>query len=435
MNRRPTSSGFGLLALWLALVLTLGCASEAKPLWADPGLVHLDPDRTEVAIEIHNVSGAIRPIGEFELRGDDWGSLRFVDDSLPRTVPANDSVVVRLAASSASFRQRPGVYRSGHASLRFASNQHEFEVPIEFVGTDARRFGAPPLGLTLVVLALLGGAIVALAHRRASPGPTDNAQRIGVAAALAASLLLLATIPFGPGLCLGRAAERVGPAELDQCRAGLGGYPLTLLPANPGVWWWLVALAMVAGALAMIRARGSSIALSLVRTLGLAITLASFATAMAPASAATVDLVLAQLRSTALGDLGVPAWGLVALPLACAATVGLAAIPSRLGADPIFAALERLERLAWAALITTVFLGGWSIPGLSDRAVPPLGHTAMLACEVSAFAIKVALVDLGLARLAKRIGLDDAALLRIHARWTIPLLLANLIGVAIWRVL
>ena len=83
MNRRPTSSGFGLLALWLALVLTLGCASEAKPLWADPGLVHLDPDRTEVAIEIHNVSGAIRPIGEFELRGDDWGSLRFVDDSLP----------------------------------------------------------------------------------------------------------------------------------------------------------------------------------------------------------------------------------------------------------------------------------------------------------------------------------------------------------------
>ncbi|HLT36140.1 MAG TPA: hypothetical protein VK034_07635, partial [Enhygromyxa sp.] len=89
----------GLIALWLALLLSLGCASEGQPLWVDPGIVRFDPDRTEVEVEIHNVSGAIRPIGGFELRGEDWGSLRFVDDSLPRTVPANDSVVVRLAIS------------------------------------------------------------------------------------------------------------------------------------------------------------------------------------------------------------------------------------------------------------------------------------------------------------------------------------------------
>ncbi|MFO7562667.1 MAG: hypothetical protein R6X02_08475 [Enhygromyxa sp.] len=442
------SGRFGWFALLLALLLSLACAREDQPLWADPGLVRLDADHVAVAVEIHNVSPTVRPIGGFELRGEDWGSLRFVDDSLPRTVPANDSVVIRLEISAASLRARPGVYRSGRASLRFASNQHEFEVPIEFVGTEARRFGSPPPGLAIALLALLGGAFIALAHRNSRPGllallgspsATTPEQRFGFAAALAAALLLIATIPFGPGLCLGRAGERVGPAELAQCRAGLGGFELTLLPASPGPWWWLVALALLAGSMAWVRARsaeasGPSITLSLVRTIGLAIVLASFATAMAPASAAAVDTVLAQLRSTSIGSLAVPAWGLVALPLACAATVALAALPSH-EAEPMGAALERLERLGWAALISTLFLGGWSIPGLSDRAVPPLPHAGMLACELSMFAAKVALVERGLGALSRRIAQDQAALLRAHARWTIPILLANLVAVALWRAL
>jgi hypothetical protein len=425
---------FQRLLLTILFVLALGCASDSKPLWADPGLVRLAPDHTQVAIEIHNVSGTIRPVGEFELVGEDWGTLRFVDDSLPRTVPANDSVVVRLEVSAASFRSKPNVYRSGQASLRFRSNQHEFEVPIEFVGTEARGSGAPPLGLSLVALALLGLAVLAKQLRTPSTATASLQQRLVVAAALAALLLLVATIPFGNALCLDRAGIRVGAAELAQCRAGLGGYTLTMLPASPGVWWWLIAPALVTFATASLRARADAavIGLLVMRTLGLAIVLASFATALAPASATTGDYVLAQLRSTQLFGLDLPAWGLLALPLACAAMVALV-VPARASGEPMLAALERFERLLWAALIATLFFGGWSIPGVSGRAVPWLSHAGLLALELAMFALKVALIDLGLARLGKHIDQSPAALLRIHARWTVPILLLNLVAVALWR--
>lgn len=427
--------------LVLLILCALGCAHEHQnqPLWADPGVVRFAPDRTEVAVEIHNVSGAIRPIGDFQLVGEDWGSLRFVDDSLPRTIPANDSVVVHLAVSAASFRSKPGVYRSGQAALRFSSNQHELELPIEFLGTDARRFDAPPLQWTIAALALLGLAVMAsspeLRERMRTPSSPALAQRLAVAAALASALLLAATIPFGRALCLDRAGLRVGTLELEQCRAGLGGYELTLLPASPGVWWWVIAAALLALASASLRVRANpaTIGLSIMRALGLAIVLASFATALAPASSAAGDHVLAQLRSTELGRMTLPAWGLVALPVGFAATLALAGPAARTSSDPLLAAVERFERLLWAALITTLFLGGWSIPGFSDRAVPWLSHAGMLGCELLAFAGKVALIDLALARIGKHLAIAPAALLRTHARWTVPILLLNLVAVAIWR--
>lgn len=436
------------------VVLMLGCASEPGPLWADPGVIRFDPERVEVDVEIHNISGTNRPIGEFALTGEDWGSLRFVDDSHPRTVPVDGSVTVRLAVSRASFRSEPGVYRSGRASLRFSSNKHEYEVPIEFVGTEARRPSAPPPWLAITVLALLGLAAVSIPRRGAaepglltrlaSPSSTTTRERLGVAGALAALLLLVASIPFGPSFCRARAGARVGPAELEQCREGLGGFELTLLPADPGVWWWLIALAVAAGLLAVVRFRGcpkdpaaaeAEIALSLVRLLGFAFVLASLSIGLAPTGASPVDLVLAQLRSVDLGGLQVPAWGIVAQPIACVVTVALAASLRR-ASEPMHATLERLDRLIWAALISTLFLGGWTIPGLSGAAVPPLSHGAMLAAELGAFAVKLALVDLALRQLGallERRRVTATELLRAHARWTLAIALANLIAVALWR--
>jgi hypothetical protein len=422
--------------LLLLVLLVLGCAGEDKPLWADPGVVRFAPDRSEVAIEIHNVSGTIRPIGDFELGGEDWDSWRFVDDSLPRTVPGNDSVIVRLAVSSGSFRTQPGVWHSGQASLRFSSNQHEFEVPLEFVGTANRRASGLPLGLTIVVLALLGFGIARTMPRPRWPSTAPLEPRLAIAVALTALLLLAATIPFGPGLCLGRAGAQVGPAELAQCRAGLGGHSLTLLPASPGVWWWMLALVMLAASMGYLRARASAglatIGLSVVRMLGFAIVLASLALAIAPPGAEASDYVLEQLRYTELAGLHFPAWGLVALPIGCAGLVALTAPPSP-SADPMLVVLERFERLVWAALLTTLFLGGWSIPGLSERPIPLLSHGAMLVAELSMFAVKVAWVDLALARLGQHLAVTPATLLRVHARWTVPILLLNLIAVAIWR--
>jgi len=411
-----------------------GCAAEpTAPLWADPGVVRVEISRVsrpEVDVVIHNVSGSPRPIADFTLGGEDWGSLRFVDDSLPRSIPVDDSVVVRLAASPAGFRVGPELYRSGRASLNFRSDQHEFAVPIELVGTAEQADGAPPAWLAMVVLALLGGAAVLL------PRPVSWTGRLPVAGAIAGLLGLAAMIPVGSAYCAGRLGVRVGPAEIQQCRAGLGGFELTMLPASPGLWWWLIALTIVAGLLAAVRtSEGPTIALSLVRVLGFALILAALLIGLAPASLAPSDLVFAQLRPGASAPS--PSWGILAQPLACAAGFGLAISLPGVEATPLLERLERLERLLWSALLTTTFLGGWTIPGLSHQAVPMLAHAGTLGAELLAFALKLALVYLALTRLGELLcarQISASTLLRTHARWTTPLIFANLIGVLLWRV-
>jgi hypothetical protein len=432
------------LLLWGALG---GCAAEpattSAPLWADPGVVRVDISRVsrpEVDVVIHNISGSPRPIGDFALGGEDWGSLRFVDDSLPRSIPVDDSVVVRLAASPAGLRVGPELYRSGRASLTFRSDQHEFAVPIELVGTAEQADGAPPAWLATVVLALLGGAALLLPRPpRPAPhpnaGPESSTGRLPVAGAIAGLLALAAMIPVGSAYCACRLGVRVGPAEIQQCRAGLGGFELTMLPATPGLWWWLIALTIVAGLLAAGRNQGAAIALSLVRVLGFALILAALLIGLAPAGLAPSDLVFAQLRPGA--SVPLPSWGLFAQPLACAAGFALAISLPMVEATPIQERLARLERLLWSALLTTTFLGGWSIPGLSQRAVPTLAHASTLGAELLAFALKLALVYLALTQLGELLRarqISASTLLRAHARWTTPLVFANLIGVLLWRV-
>ena len=433
------------VALGLCACVRDADAGGAGPLWADPGVVAFDTQRVEAAIEIHNISATARPIGEFALVGPDWGSLRFVDDSLPRTIPAHESVVVRVAISRATLRTQPGVYRSGHAGLHFESDQHTWEIPIEFVGTAEREPGAPPAWLAIVVLALIGVGVTTVGPRGRGPGEAAGVRPV-VGGALAAMLLLVATLPWGSGLCLGRTSARVGPAELGQCRDGLGGFELTLLPADPGVWWLLIGLALATGLTAVVRSRDRSAALALalavVQVLGVGVVVASLLVGLAPASAATVDLVLAQLRlSEQLGGFAIPAWGVVAQPIAFAACVVLVvAVPGpadRAGeGSPVERALARFARLTTAAVLVVLFLGGWAIPGLSERQVPVLTHAGMLGLELGAFVAKIALVDLGLRTLGHALGqrgVDPARLLRVHARVTLPVLLANLLGVALWR--
>jgi hypothetical protein len=439
--------------LLVPLLLLLGCADAREPLWADPGIVHLDAERPEVAVEIHNVSGTARPLGEFEIRGEDWGSLRFLDDSLPRAIPAQTAIVVRLAVSPASFRERPGVYRSGRAELQVRSDSHTLTVPITFVGSEERQPAGPPAWLAIPLLVALGFAATArtpqpstgprLLTRLVSASAATTGERLTIAAALTAALLFAATVPFGAGFCEGRASARVGATELDQCRVGLGGHALTLLPASPGAWWWVIAATFLAASLALVRARAgvepARIAQSFVRVLGYALALAALVVGLAPATSAPVDLMLAQLRTVELGGLATPAWGFVAQPLGFAATVAVvAARPTPAHADASHAALDRLERLLGATVIVALFLGGWAIPGLSGRSVPPLAHGAMIGLELLGFAVKIALVDHGLrwvgAQLHAR-GVSEAALLRGQLRWAIPLLWIHLALVSGWRLL
>jgi hypothetical protein len=149
-----------LLVLLLALGCLGGCASERElengPLWTDPGILRLSPDHTHAHVEIHNRSGTPRPISGIALRGPNWDSLRFVDETHPRTIPAYASVRIELQISAASFQVEPGRYDSGRATLIFASHRHAYELPIEFVGSPPAPIRPLLLGLlALVVLAVL----------------------------------------------------------------------------------------------------------------------------------------------------------------------------------------------------------------------------------------------------------------------------------------
>uniref|UniRef100_UPI001C633C90 hypothetical protein n=1 Tax=Enhygromyxa salina TaxID=215803 RepID=UPI001C633C90 len=325
--RAPRGAWFLVL---VAMLVSLACAEtgDAGPLWADPGVVRLDPTHTRTEVEIHNRSGTVRPIGQFSLGGDDWDTLRFVDDTLPRTIPAQDSVVIDLELSRAAFRSAPGVYRSGDATLSFSSNQFAYEVPIEFVGTEVDRATPGAFGLALAGLAALVGLLAWGPLRRGPSTPGPSSLRAAVGAAFAALLLAAAATPLGLGLCRGRLGVPVGPRELAQCRDALGGAELMALPATPGLWWWLIALAIATAMLTLVRAslarsEDRGLALAGLRLLGFTLLLSALSSGLSPSDASTTALVLAQTGTTALGGLDLPRWGLVAQPLGFALALAL----------------------------------------------------------------------------------------------------------------
>lgn len=418
-----------LFVLLLSLVASAcGRGQDDAPLWADPGSLRFDPDHTRASVLIHNRSGTIRPISDIALDGPDWGSLRFVDESLPRNIPAYDAVRLEFDVSAASFRVDSNAYRSGTANLRFASNQYTHAVPIEFVGTDT----PPPWrGLLWTTLALLGLAIgVSWSARERETSHTGLESRSLVAAAFASWLLAAALIPVGFGACRGRLAELVGPRELAQCRAGLGGAEMIGLAADPAIWWWLLALALATVTTTLVRMRSEhALALAGLRVLGLALILASLQLGLAPRDGSATALVLVQTETMELFGLHVPRWGLLAQPLgACLAFLLLPRWPAR--ATGLLGALDRLAALVWAAVFTTVFLAGPSLPYFSQRPVPLLAHGPMLALELLVFAAKLALV----LWLVTRLRADDESPSKL-ARWTLPLAFVQLVAVLLWRLL
>ena len=446
-----------LLALLLLLVsLVTGCGPGQAgdgPMWVDPGTIRLSPDRRQVTVEIHNRSGVLRPVGEYALEGPDWGSFRFVDPSLPRSIPAEDSVTLELAVSVANFRSADGTLRDGEASLRFASNRHKYEIPVVF---QAAADGGPgPIGLGLLVLllvlpaGLLAGRGLGLGSR--SPDRPRGAPLL--AAAFASLLLVALTIPLGPAWCSGRLGDPVGPLELAQCRLGLGGSELIGLSAGPGLLWLWIALAAVtitttiAACSLTTRDPLPRVGLAGLRLLGMSVLLATAFAALNPASSALSELVLAQTRATPMLGVEGPRWGIVAQPLGfCLAlllTAGTrpeiptAPTPPTLEAGRATALLRLLDRLdaaVWAAVLATVYLGGWTLPLVSvglSRSVPlmPLGVELVLGLVVLALEIGLVLVLSDRLRgwLAGRPAAGERERLRLHGRWTLPLILANIL--------
>ena len=424
-------------ACWLAalVLLCIGCASpgDTGPLWTDPGVVRLSPDHARVLVEIHNRAETPRPISGIALRGPNWDSLRFTDKDHPRVIPASGSVVIPLEVSIASFQIEPGRYESGSATLIFASNRHEYELPIEFVGSAPPPMSPSPLG----VLALLGLlALVAWGPLRARELPATASARALAVATSASLLLAAAAIPIGFGVCRGRLDTLVGPRELGVCRE------LIEAPGAPAIWWWVAWLTLAAVTLVLLRARSRDpapeIALVALRSLGMTLILASLLLGLAPADNTASSLILAQAEMTQLAGMTVPRWGVFAQPLAAALAFVLVATATPLtpSTDRSTAALERLESLVWTAVLATAFLGGPGIPWLSQRPVPVLAHVSTIAIEFAMLVIEVALVSLLATRLRAhltKLAIGPARLVAIHSRVTIPLVLLHLVLVLLWR--
>lgn len=434
------------LLVLFVLVLGIGCAGEPDhpngPLWSDPGILRLSPDHTRAHVEIHNRSGTPRPISGIALRGPNWDSLRFVDETHPRTIPAYASVLIELEISAASFQVEPGRYASGNATLIFASNRHAYELPIEFAGSAP----APVRPLMLGLLALVGLAVmVAWAPLRAGrPAPhTDsgasNSARMLWAATCAALLIAAAAIPVGFGACRGRLGELVGPRELATCRE------LIEIPAVPAIWWWVASLTIAAVTLTLLRARtqphsaGPELALLGLRSLGITLILATLLLGLAPADGSPSELILVQAQMTELAGITVPRWGLIAQPLGAALAFALVATTGPLARstdpNPGVAALERLELLIWVAVLVTAFLGGPAIPWFSQRPIPMLAHGPTIVIELAMFVLELALVGALVLRLRTHLAkleLGPASLIAFHSRWTIPLALLQLVAVLLW---
>lgn len=457
MNRRSHAGLLVVLLIGLLGLIGMGCAREGDaaegPLWADPGVVRLSPDHTRAVVEIHNRSGTPRPISGIALRGPNWDSLRFVDETHPRVIPAYASVRVEIEVSAASFlssrrpaqssNQEPGHYESGSATLIYASNRHTYELPIEFVGSPP----APirPLLLGLLVLLALAVMVAWTPLRAARPTATvPGSTRALGAATFAALLIAAAAIPVGFGACGGRLAELVGPRELATCRE------LIEIPSVPAIGWWVASLTIAGVTLTLLRARiqphtaGPELALVGLRSIGITLILATLIFGLAPADGSPSALILVQAQMTERAGITLPRWGLIAQPLGAVlafalvatirplATMGPLARPA---SSPGIAALERLELLVWVAVLVTAFLGGPAIPWFSQRGVPLLAHGPTLAIELAMFVLEVVLVGALVLRLRAHLAkleLSPTRLVAVHARWTIPLALLQLVAVLLW---
>jgi hypothetical protein len=428
--------------VWLLVLLVLlgmGCGGtkpESDPLWADPGVVRLSPDHTRTLVEIHNRTGTPRPISGIALRGPNWDSLRFVDETHPRMIDAHASVLIELEVSAASFQIEPsrGRYGSGSATLTFASNRHAYELPIEFVGSPPSPIRAPLLGSLVLI-----GLALAIAWRplRARKSVSGGSAGVLGAATFASLLIAAAAIPVGFGACRGRLAELVGPRELETCRE------LIEIPSAPAIWWWTSSLTIAAVTLTLLRARtqphsaGPELALAGLRSLGMTLILATLILGLAPADGSASSLILVQAKLTVVAGMPLPRWGLIAQPLGAVLAFALVAstYPGGRESNPGIAALERLELLVWTAVLVTAFLGGPGIPWFSQRAIPLLPHGLTIAIELMMFVLELAVVGVLIARVRAHLstlGLSPAQLVRIHARWTIPIALLQLVAVLLW---
>jgi NADH:ubiquinone oxidoreductase subunit H len=397
------------------LVAALSGCGGPDGLAAEPRELVFTPARTRLELRLYNHGDV--PIAlsrnRIDPRDRDWGAFTIVDRTLPREVAAGDAAVLHLVVDGDHFEKR-GQSRAGQARLHLLVDGTPRSIDLKFTPGDPAQSLRGAL-LRFAILAAVAGLAWASARRTRRPLPAWPAWL--------PALVILAVLPWGPGICPDALSQPLSAADVEQCADGRGGAPLVLLPASEALLAYLIALAAAGlGRLAHAVNGGSALAPAVrlaSRDLALALAFAGPLLAFGTLSAATL---IAEQQIVLLP--GIPRWGILVQPLAAVAAIAVAAAPIA----------SKAERLGVAAAIALFFLGGHHLPLVSAGSLP---HAAILALAAASLAAKIAATYWLLGRLH---GLPQgsrarARLLRVE-RAGLPLAIIGVLvtsAYALWR--
>ncbi|MCA9713082.1 MAG: hypothetical protein H6713_21500 [Myxococcales bacterium] len=437
-------------------LLTLTACGAPEPddaLTTSPRIVEFSPEHTGARIELVNRGDARVQLSQFRVdpRDPDWGSFTIENESNPRSVGPGERVSLELRVHAKNFLRHghggaPDRYHPARASLLFSADGRPRRVALEFSSPEALAWRPGALALRLAALACLLLALLALGpsspSRPSGADPLDRARgssrrarRWPLWISAAPFVALLAFAPLGDGLCGALLDASISPADIAQCRDGRAGQPLALLTGPGSLLVVLAAIALAAGStLGASASAEDRLDRPRARALGL---LTLFPALLAPACAlASADLhALALAQNGALLDASpLPRWSAWTQPVAFA--LALLASAAVTGAGPA----RWLSRAALSVLLASVFLGGWTIPGVAAHGVDAPRVLGLLALACAALAALATWSHRVHARSLRALATGAAAivalalalsLLTVHTGPGVPLLLSHAAVVAL----
>lgn len=411
----PTTRHRSAATLVGVVLLALSGCGGPDGLAAEPRQLVFTPARTRLELHLHNHGAAATALSRIRIdpRDKDWGAFTIDDRTLPREVAAGDAAVLHLAVDRDHFEKR-GQSRAGQARLHLMVDGTPRSIDLKFVPDDPAQALRGAL-LRFAILAAAAGFAWTLARRARRSLPAWPAWL--------PALVLLAALPWGPGVCPDLLTQHLSAADVEQCADGRGGAPLALLPAREALLAYLVALAAAAlGRLAHAVSGGSSLAPAVrlaSRDLALALAFAGPLLVFGTLDAATL---IAEQQIVLLP--GIPRWGIFVQPLSAAVAIAVAAAPIA----------STAERIGVAAAIALFFLGGHHLPLVSAGSLP---HAAILALAAATLAAKIAAISWLIGRLHRlpQGSRARARLLRVE-RAGLPIAVASVLvtsAYALWR--
>ncbi|WAS98212.1 NADH-quinone oxidoreductase subunit H [Nannocystis punicea] len=407
-SRSSVSASRLLPGLALLALASLGCGPLPTGVRAEPGTLVFTPAAERLELRLVNHGDATVPLSRirFDTRTPDWGAFSIDNREYPREIAAGGAVSLRLRVDRDHFT-RAGASRPGSARLLFAAGEAPQIVELRYeppdLASDLRRTAIR----TAVLLALV--ALAWISTRRTRSGWTTWLPVIAV----------VALFPFGPGLCLDALGRSLSPADVEQCAAGRGGVPLSLMAVGEG--WLVYLVALVLAGLGRLTERAALARRLASRDLALA---AAFAGPLLAFGTLDPRRLVGEQAAGLISSAAIPpAWGIFVQPIAAAVALAVAAAPPT----------ARLERLAFAAAFVACFLGGGTLPTTS---LAGAGHGLVLFIGAVVVAAKIAAVVWCVQRLHKATtGSRARAALFFLERAAIPLAIANLLVTSAYALL